>query len=76
MEERFGRYLLRELLWELDQSGLVVPELEHVSPEKIEVLAYSGYNSVRIRVASAVLDADLSWRKDVPPTVVPVTKAS
>lgn len=69
MDDRFNRYLLRELLWELDQHNLGPQELKNALPEHAEVLFHSGYASLRVRVPSAVFDVGLSWRKDVPPTI-------
>jgi hypothetical protein len=60
-EEEFGRYLVRELLWELDRFQMVVPELTDVAPEEIMVLSSSGYDTLCLRTASKVLEARLSW---------------
>lgn len=70
--ESFGRYLLRELFWELAQFEVAVPGLTDVPPEQIEVLAYSGYDSVRLKTASQTLEARLSWRGDVLPVITEV----
>ena len=74
MEERFNRYLLGELRWELDQHDVGPRELREALPEKAEVLSHSGYASLRIRVASAVFDIGLSWRKDTPPVIEKVAE--
>jgi hypothetical protein len=71
--ERFGRYLLRELLWELEQAGMQMPGLTDVDAEALEVVGFSRYDWVRVRVGSAVVEARLSWRGDVPPTLTPVS---
>lgn len=69
MAEKFARYLVGELCWEIEQCDVVVEEFQDVQPEQVEVLSHSGYNSLRIRVASQVFDANLSWRGDVPPVI-------
>lgn len=69
MEEKFGRYLVGELCWELGQFDVGVPELQNIQAEQIEVLSFSGYKSLRVRVASAVFDAHLSWRGDAAPII-------
>ncbi len=67
--KKFARYLVGELLWELEQFDVGTAELQNVQAEQIEVLSFSGYKSLRFRVASAVFDAHLSWQGDVPPTI-------
>ena len=67
--DEFGHYLLRELIWELSKFGVTVPGLTDVSPEHIEVLAFSGYDIIRLRGAPTVFDARLNWRGDTPPVV-------
>ena len=69
MDDRFNRYLLRELYWELHQHDVGPQELKEFLPEQAEVLSHSGYDSLRVRIPSAVFDAGLSWRKDTPPTI-------
>ena len=76
MDERFHRYHLGELRWELEQHNVAPPELKEALPEQAEVLFHSGYASLRIRVPSAVFDVGLSWRKDTPPTVEKVTEGA
>jgi hypothetical protein len=65
----FARYLVGELLRELEQFDVGVAELKNAQAEQFEVLSFSGYKLLRIRVASAVFDAHLSWRRDVPPII-------
>jgi O-acetyl-ADP-ribose deacetylase (regulator of RNase III) len=64
-----GRYLLRELLWELSQSKMAVPGLTDVTPEEIKVLDFSGYDNVRLRSGATVFDVHLSWRPDIAPVI-------
>jgi hypothetical protein len=72
--EEFGRYLLGELRWELAQSRLTVPGLTDEPLENAEVLSYSGYDALRLRVGASVFEARLSWRGDVAPVVLRVTE--
>jgi hypothetical protein len=74
--EEFGRYLLRELLWELEKFDETVPGLTDVPPEEIEVLSFSGYDAVRLRAASTLFDARLNWRADAAPVVIQIKEES
>ena len=74
MDDRFNRYLLRELCWELDQHDAGPQELKEFLPGQAEVLFHSGYDSLRVRILSAVFDVGLSWRKETPPTIEKVTE--
>ncbi len=65
-----GRYLLRELLWELEKFGVAVPGLTDAPLEEIEVLSWSGYDELRLRVGSAIFDARLDWSAAAAPQVV------
>jgi hypothetical protein len=69
MDEQFGRYLLGELLWELAHFDVAVPGLTDVPEEKIEVISFSGYDTIRLRVESIVFQGHLNWRADAPPIV-------
>ena len=69
MDDRFHSYLLKELCWELEQHKATPSELTEISLEQAVVLSNSGYTSLRIQVQSAMFDINLSWRKDIPPTI-------
>lgn len=69
MDNKFARYLVGELLWELEQFDIEVAEIQNVHAEQIEVLSYTNCNSLRICVGLAVFDIALSWRGDVAPTI-------
>ena len=74
MDDRFNRYLLRELYWELDLHDVGPQELKQSLPEQAEVLSHCGYASLRVRIASAVFDVGLSWHKETPPTIEKVAE--
>ena len=69
MDDRFNRYLLRELYWELDLHDVGPQELKEFLPGQVEVLSHCGYASLRVRIPFAVFDVCLSWRKETPPTI-------
>ena len=75
MKERFARYLLGEMRWELSQSDVSVPELRQTPLEQMKVLAFSGYDSLRVRAGSTIFDVRLSWCRDVPLTIERLTGA-
>jgi hypothetical protein len=66
----FDRYLLGELLWELDKFSVQIPGLTDVPPEQIEVLSHSGYDAVRLRAHLMLFDARLDWSAKSAPHVV------
>jgi hypothetical protein len=72
MDEHFGRYLLRELLWEMKQADISIPELQGVPQDQIELLGHEGYDTLSVQVSSQVFTAHLSWRGDVPPVITPI----
>ena len=74
MDDRFNRYLLRELYWELHQHDVGPQELKEFLPGQVEVLSHCGYASLQVRIASAVFDVGLSWRKETPPTIEKVAE--
>ena len=66
---RFKRYLVREFFWELAQHEPLQTCLAGVEQEAVEVLAFAGYDDLRVRVADVVFDIHLTWRKDAPPII-------
>ena len=68
--ETFGRYLLREFFWELDQHESRPAILQGLSQDQVEVIDFAGYDELRLRLPGSVLNVRLSWRKDTPPSVV------
>lgn len=73
VDKNFAYYMVGELLWELEQFKLPIAQLQRAAPEDIEVLSYSGYSCLRVRVASSVFDVQLSWRGDVAPIIQTVS---
>lgn len=73
MDDKFGRYLLGELLWELTKFEIAVPGLTDVLPDNVEVLGFSGYDIVRVRTATKVINAYLNWKADPAPVLKEVT---
>ena len=71
-DEKFKRYLVGEWFWELEQHRPIPEPFVGVAPESVEVLGFSGYDDMRIRIAGKVYDVHLSWKKAEPPTVVRV----
>ncbi len=69
MDEKFARYLVGEMLWELEHFDIKIAEMQDVQREQIEVLSHKSCNSLRIRVGLAIFDVALSWRGDVAPTI-------
>lgn len=65
----FDRYLLRELLWELQKFDVQVPGLTDVPPEQIVVLGYSGYALLRIQVGTSIMEARLDWSAEAAPVL-------
>ena len=68
-DPKFKRYLLGELFWELEQHQPIPAMFAGVSRDEVEVLMYRGYDDLRVRIACAVYDIVLSWRKSVPPSI-------
>jgi len=66
-DERFRRYLLGELFWELEQHPEVGAAIRLAPPETVEVVSYSGYENLNLRIGSRSYRVRLSWRKDRPP---------
>ncbi len=71
-EEKFKRYLVGELLWELSEHPSSVSPFDSLKEDSIEVVTFEGYANMRIKVASRDYDVRLSWRKDTAPTMTPV----
>jgi hypothetical protein len=69
MSTDVGRYLLRELLYQLERSGVDVPGLTDVNSEELEVLSFSGYDDLRLRSGSQTYDARLDWSLRTAPVV-------
>ncbi|MCC2669449.1 MAG: hypothetical protein K0Q72_1920 [Armatimonadetes bacterium] len=69
-EARFRRYLLGELLWELDQHPAACAELRRAAPGDLEVIGCRGYHDLQVRAGSEEYDVWLSWQLLVPPRVV------
>jgi hypothetical protein len=70
--QRFGRYLVGELFWELEQHPKVGEALRHAGAESVEVLSFTGYTELRVRCGSQEYQVRLSWRKDTPPRIVSI----
>lgn len=68
-DAKFKRYLVGELYWELEQHPHIHSPLATVPRESVEVLAFQGYDDLRIRVSGAIYDVHLSWKKLEPPTI-------
>ncbi len=68
-EAKFKRYLVREFLWELAQHEPIPTAVAGFSQESVEVMAFKGYDDMRVRVAGKLYDVRLSWRKDVAPLI-------
>ncbi len=68
-EAKFKRYLVREFFWELAQHEPVPAAFAGLSQEAVEVIAFTGYDDMRVRVADKLFDVHLSWRKDVAPVI-------
>jgi hypothetical protein len=68
-DAKFKSYLLREFFWELAQQEELPSSFVGVQQESVEVLTFSGYDDLRVRVADVVYDIHLSWRKDLPPDI-------
>jgi hypothetical protein len=68
-EAKLKRYLLGELFWELDQHESRPVDFASGKQELVEVLSFRGYDDFRVRIADAIYDIHLSWRKDVPPDI-------
>jgi hypothetical protein len=68
-EASFKRYLVREFFWELEQHLPRPSSFAGVQQEAVEVLAFRGYDDLRVRVEDDVFDIHLSWRKDVAPEI-------
>lgn len=72
----FGRYLLGELLCELQKFEAVVPGLTDVPPERLEVLSYSGYTELTIQSDRTVFTAQLDWSAKSAPKVIPTSHSA
>jgi len=72
VDERFAKYLLRELRWEVEQQGAEQVEWRTLLAEDVVVTSYDGYKSLWFRLGYVEYVAVLSWRGDVPPTIVRV----
>lgn len=70
----FERYLLRELLWELDQFDVTIPGLTDVPAEQIEVLSHERYDAVRLRAHAVEFEARLDWSAQSAPVVVEIAE--
>lgn len=68
-ENYFKQYLLREFFWELSQHDPLPEGFIGVQPEIVQVLEFRGYDDLRVRVADAVYDIRLTWRKDLAPSI-------
>jgi hypothetical protein len=71
-EAKFKRYLLGELYWELEQHPHISSPFSTVERESVEVLAFRGYDDLRVRVSGVTYDAHLSWKKTAPPVITRV----
>jgi hypothetical protein len=67
-DEKYKRYLVGEMFWELEQHTPIPAEFVGVSRESVEVLMFRGYDDLRIRISGRVYDVRLSWAKANPPT--------
>ena len=72
MDERFARYLLRELRWEVERHSLVLPDWEAILSERARVVAGNRYRTLRVWADVVEYDIHVSWRGDLPPTVARV----
>ena len=63
----FGRYLLRELTYQMDQWNITVDGLTFAEMEQIEVLSYKGYEQLSLRTPKYVIEATLDWSMLTPP---------
>ena len=73
MDERFAKYLLGELRWEVEQQGAEMAQWRSRLAEDVSVTSYTGYFSLRFRCSDVEYAASLSWRGDVAPTIVQVS---
>jgi hypothetical protein len=75
-EKHFGRYLVGELFWELEQHPDVGAAIRLATPEVVEVISFRGYEELRIRVELEAYQVRLSWRKDMPPLIEKIEDAT
>ena len=68
-DTKFKRYLVGEFFWELAQYDPLPAGFVGVQPESVEVLSFHGYDDLRVRVADALYDIHLSWKKAEPPVI-------
>ena len=66
---RFKKYLLGELYWELEQHPELPSPFKGIGMESVEVLAFQGYDYLRVQVSGVVYVIRLSWKKLVPPFI-------
>jgi len=76
MNEKIGRYLCGELLWEMEQNDISLPDLKNVQRESIVPLSYFGYQFLRFRVGDTFFEAHLSWRPNVAPIIRRIPKTN
>ncbi len=62
-EAKFKRYLVREFFWELAQHEPVPPPFAGLPQEAVEVMAFEGYDDMRVRVAGKLYDVHLKKMK-------------
>jgi hypothetical protein len=75
MDERAGRYLLRQLLYELRRADIVIPELQDTPAEQIELLDHEGYDVLHLRASSVTFKAHLAWGRAGLPLVERIAPA-
>ena len=68
IDEKFAKYVLGELFWEMEQFGLSLVGAEHIPRDSIEVLSCS-INQLRIRANGLIFEAQLCWSADAAPTI-------